>query len=470
MIIDAAPSALMVADGARTIVLANRAAEDLFGYSRTELVGRPLEMLTSPRLRDRYVRLVDEFFAHPRVLSIGSGGELTGLHRDGREIAVEIAVHPIEVRGGVLTIASISDITERRLAAAEHDRLAAIVEGSEDAILSTSLDGMITSWNAAAERLFGYRAAEAIGQPVTMVIPELGMEDAHDAMQQIRRGERIAHFETVRRHKDGREIQVAATLSPVRGPGDDIVGMASIIRDITDGKRRDAELQRSNALLEQFAYVASHDLQEPLRMVANYTELLAQRYRGQLDARADQYIHYASDGARRMQRLVSDLLAYSRVGSQGGPLAVVSSATAVAGVLEAMQRAIRESAATVELGELPDVLADEGQLRQLLQNLIGNALKFRAEAPLRITVAARWSVDRWTFSVADNGIGIEMRYADRIFQMFQRLHELNKYEGSGIGLAIAKRIVERHGGRIWLESQLGRGTTFYFTLPAVPKG
>jgi light-regulated signal transduction histidine kinase (bacteriophytochrome) len=200
-------------------------------------------------------------------------------------------------------------------------------------------------------------------------------------------------------------------------------------------------------------------------MVANYTELLAERYRGRLDERADKYIHYAADGARRMQRLVSDLLAYSRVGSQGKPFTPVDSGSVVRRVLHGMKPLIREAAAQVEVGELPAVQGDEGQLLQLFQNLIGNAIKFRGEAPPRVQVRAEPLASGWRFEVIDNGIGLDLRFADRIFMMFQRLHELGRYDGSGIGLAIAKRIVERHGGTIGVDSAPGHGATFFFTLP-----
>ena len=202
-------------------------------------------------------------------------------------------------------------------------------------------------------------------------------------------------------------------------------------------------------------------------MVANYTELLAQRYRGKLDERADKYIHYASDGARRMQQQVADLLAYSRVGSQGKPMSPVDSGKVLAAVMQSLQRLVRDSGATIVHSALPDVLADEVQLHQLLQNLLSNAIKFRSDKAPRIAVEAVAQGPCWRFSVTDNGIGFDMQYADRIFQMFQRLHELGRYDGSGIGLAIAKRIVERHGGAIQVDSQPGVGTTFSFTLHAV---
>jgi light-regulated signal transduction histidine kinase (bacteriophytochrome) len=205
-------------------------------------------------------------------------------------------------------------------------------------------------------------------------------------------------------------------------------------------------------------------------MVASYTELLAQRYKGQLDERADKYIFYAVDGARRMQQLVSDLLAFARVGSQGKPLQPVDCNEVLADVLHMLGPRLTAAQATVQADKLPWVMADEGQLHQLLLNLLGNALKFRSEAPPRIVVSAERDGEhqRWTFVVQDNGIGIEPQYAERIFQMFQRLHERGRYEGSGIGLAIARRILERHGGSIWMQSTPGLGSRFFFTLAGLP--
>jgi len=270
-------------------------------------------------------------------------------------------------------------------------------------------------------------------------------------------------------HKSGTEVPVEIGLGPVE-TAEGLFTLASIV-DITERKAREEALRRSNAELEQFAYVASHDLQEPLRMVASYTELLGQRYKGKLDDKADKYIHYAVDGAKRMQRLVADLLAYSRVGSQGKAMVPVDCGAVVSYVLNVLAEPIRQADAVVDVdvGALPIVQGDEGQIGQLFQNLIGNALKFRGSEPPRIAVEARLHRGRWLFSVTDNGIGIDMQHADRIFEMFQRLHERGKYEGSGVGLAIAKRIVERHGGRIWLESHSGEGTTFFFTIPSVTR-
>jgi len=367
------------------------------------------------------------------------------------------------------------DDYKQALASVAHaeERFRLVVEAAPNAMLMADQQGRIALLNRRGEELFGYRRDELIGKPIEVLMPEQ-FRRAHSS--------HVAGFiaspstrpmgvgrELFGQRKDGTQVPVEIGLNPIELPEGRFT-LASII-DVTERKRIDDDLRRSNADLEQFAYIASHDLQEPLRMVASYTDLLAQRYRGRLDERADKYIHYATEGARRMQRLVADLLAYSRVGSQGVKLRPVDAGYVLRTVLESLDQLVRESGAVVTIdGELPIVMADEGQLGQVFQNLIGNAIKFRGEQPPRISVRATRRDARWMFAVKDNGIGIDMRFADRIFQMFQRLHEKGRYEGSGIGLAIAKRIVEGHGGRVWFESTVGAGTTFFFTMPAAPGG
>ena len=227
------------------------------------------------------------------------------------------------------------------------------------------------------------------------------------------------------------------------------------------------DLERSNAELEQFAYVASHGLQEPLRMVTSYVQLLAERYQGKLDEKADKYVAYAVDGATRMQQLISDLLTFARVGKQQKPHTAVPTSEIVDQTLADLEVAIQESRGVVTRADLPTVSADRGQMGQLFGNLIRNGLKFRTDEPPRIHVDAERNGEAWVFSVRDNGIGMDTEFSERIFRAFQRLHERGKYPGTGIGLAIAKKIVEQHRGRIWVESKPGKGATFFFTLPYV---
>jgi light-regulated signal transduction histidine kinase (bacteriophytochrome) len=231
-----------------------------------------------------------------------------------------------------------------------------------------------------------------------------------------------------------------------------------------------SELERSNTELDLFAYVASHDLQEPLRMVASYTQLLAKRYKGKLDADADEFIDYAVDGASRMQKMINALLAYSRVGTRGESFVPTDCQIILKQALDNLQMAIEESGAEVTYNSLPTITADASQLLQLFQNLLANAIKFRSDQPPRIHIGAKRKEDAWLFSVQDNGIGIAEEFFDRIFIIFQRLHRKSKYRGTGIGLSICRKIVARHGGHIWVESELGKGATFYFTIPTELKG
>ena len=355
-------------------------------------------------------------------------------------------------------------------------RYRGLLEAAPDAMVVVNQRGEIVLLNLQAEKQFGYRRDELLGQPVTNIIPvgfaeRLLADDlrsAEDALaQQIGTG-----IELIARRKDGTDFPIEIMLSPLDSAEGVLVTAA--IRDISVRKaaeahleRKVAELKRSNDELGQFAYIASHDLQEPLRMVASYTQLLSKRYTGRLDADADEFIAFAVDGASRMQRLIEDLLAFSRVASSGTELLDTSSEYALEQALQNLQWAIKDSGALVTHDPLPVVQADETQLVQLFQNLIGNAIKYRNSDIPRVHVsAARRGKARWTFAVRDNGLGIDPLYFDRIFGMFQRLHKRDEYSGTGVGLAICKKIVERHGGSITVLSALGQGSTFSFSLAA----
>jgi PAS domain S-box-containing protein len=357
-------------------------------------------------------------------------------------------------------------------------RFRSLVQSAHDAIILANRNGEIISWNKGAQTIFGYEESEVLGKPLPMIMPER-YRDLHQLglRRFLATGEARVIGRTVELHalrKDGTELPVELNLTTWKtGEGTLFSG---IIRDITQRKKAEEkltqqaqELARSNAELEQFAYVASHDLQEPLRMVANYTQLLSRRYKDKLDSNAQEFIAFAVDGATRMQRLINDLLEYSRVGTRGKPFVRVDCSSLLGQAIVNLRGAIEESRAIVTNEELPTLTADSGQLVQLFQNLIGNAIKFRGQTTPRIHISAEENQDHWLFAVRDNGIGIDSQYAERIFIIFQRLHGYSEYPGTGIGLSICKKIVERHGGRIWMESQLGQGSTFYFTIPITPE-
>jgi PAS domain S-box-containing protein len=355
------------------------------------------------------------------------------------------------------------------------EKFRGLMEAAPDAMVVVNHSGDIVLLNVQAENQFGYLRDELVGQKVNNIIPEGfaerlivdGTRSAAEALaQQIGTG-----IDLFGRRKDGSEFPIEIMLSPLENA--DGILVTAAIRDITARKRAEEhlvktaeELKRSNVELQQFGYVASHDLQEPLRMVASYTQLLAKRYKGRLDADADEFIAYAVDGCNRMQGLIQDLLAYSRTGTNGKALREVSSENVLKEALANLRATIGESGAIVTHDSLPAMTTDDTQLVQVFQNLVGNAIKYRSTAVPQVHVSAtRNGGNEWIFSVRDNGLGIAPEYFERIFIIFQRLHGRQEFEGTGIGLAICKKIVERLGGRIWVESQLEKGSTFYFALP-----
>ena len=353
------------------------------------------------------------------------------------------------------------------------ERLAAIVESSDDAIIGKDLNGVIRTWNRSAERIFGYQAAEVVGKHVSILAPADARDEIPAILARIARGERVDHYETRRRTKDGRVLNVSLTVSPVRDASGAIVGASKVARDITERKRQEQALREANealveanADLQQIAYSASHDLQEPLRMVTTYSEMLKKKFGGKLGPNGDEYIGYTVQGALRMERLLSDLRTFARASATDEmPPGEIDAGRMLDRALANLEAAIRGSDASVSRSALPLVPMHEFQLLQVFQNLIGNSLRYRASDPPRIHVAAERLGNEWQFSVQDNGIGINPQYKEQIFGIFKRLHSAAEYPGTGMGLAICKRIVERAGGRIWVESAPGRGSTFYFTVP-----
>jgi PAS domain S-box-containing protein len=351
------------------------------------------------------------------------------------------------------------------------EMMQAIIETTPVAIVGMDLNGNVQSvWNRAAEKMLGWSAREVMGRPFPAV-PEEKKEEFIGFSQQISKGEILKGVEVSRIKRDGTPIDYSIYGSALHDAEEKINGYIAVLVDITDRKRLDDQLRRknedlarSNAELEQFAYVASHDLQEPLRKVGSYMELVTERYREQLDRDGIEFIDYAVDGARRMKIMIDDLLTYSRVGTRDQTFVSIDMMDVMHHVLNDLELAIRENDAVVTYDALPAVTADNSQLQQLLRNLIGNALKYRGADPPKIRISAQRQRLAWQIFVKDNGIGIETRFFERIFQIFQRLHPRDRFNGTGIGLAICKKIVERHGGTIGVQSKPGQGSTFYFTI------
>jgi PAS domain S-box-containing protein len=476
-LLEAAPDAMVVVNVGGDIVLLNVQAEKRFGYDRDELIGQKVKNIIPVGFAERIIADGTRSAADALAQQIGTGIELIGRRKDGSEFPIEIMLSPLESPEGILVTAAIRDISVRKAAdthlAQMEGRYRGLLEAAPDAMVVVNVGGEIVLLNVRAEKEFGYRRDELVGQKVKNIIPEGfaeriiadGTRSAADALaQQIGTG-----IELIGRRKDGSQFPIEIMLSPLASP--DGILVTAAIRDISTRKKAEAdllskidELNRSNVELGQFAYIASHDLQEPLRMVASYTQLLSRRYKGKLDAEADEFIAFAVDGANRMQRLIQDLLAFSRVGTKGKDLHDTSSEEALGQALRNLRSAIQESGALVTHDSMPAVLADEMQLTQLFQNLIGNAIKYQNPGVPQVHIAATRGEGKWIFSVKDNGLGIDPQYFEKIFGMFQRLHKREEFAGTGIGLAICKKIIERHGSSITVESILGQGSTFSFAL------
>jgi PAS domain S-box-containing protein len=397
---------------------------------------------------------------------MGAGRDVFGRRKDGTKISIEIGLRPIQARHGSFVLASIVDVTARRSAEA---RFRVAVEASPHGMLMTDPTGRIVLVNRELERVFGYQRTEILGQSVELLVPT-DVRGRHPALRggfhlSPRSRSMGAGRDLYGLRKDGTQIPVEIALNPIETE-DGVFVLASVV-DISPRKKAEEELRRSNEELERFAYVASHDLQEPLRTVTSYLQLLSRRYGDKLGADAGEFIGYAVAGATRMQRLIEDLLAFSRVGTQQRRFEAHDANAVLREALDDLRASIAAAQGQVTSDTLPRVLADEGQFEQVFTNLIGNALKFRGSEVPRVHVSAQRDGRFWRFAVRDNGVGIEPKYFEKIFVIFQRLYARDKYEGTGVGLAICKKIVEGHGGRIWVESTPGEGTTFLFTLPAV---
>lgn len=487
-IIALAADAIVSTDSAQRIVLFNHGAEEIFGYHAREVLGRPLDILlpANAALAHREVHVPAFGASESASRRMAERSEVYGRRKSGEEFPAEVAISRTTVDGEPRFTAILRDVSDRRRteqALRESEELfRTALEWSPIGMGIRALEGHWLAVNRALCTLVGHSEEELRGLSFHEISHPEDVEPEVVMAEEMLAGRREGYSREKRYlHSDGHVVWALLAVTLVRGQDGTPRFFITQMKDITDRKRAEElierqteELARSNTELEQFAYVASHDLQEPLRMVASYTQLLSRRYSGQLDEKADRWIGYAVDGAQRMQALINDLLALSRVGTHGRPMEWCDSEAVLAQVMESLEVSMSECGARITADPLPAVHADAIQVGQLFQNLLSNALKFQQPGvPPEIHVSAAphavGGAPGWLFSVRDNGIGMDPAYAEQVFVLFQRLHGRDEYPGTGIGLAICRKIVERHGGRIWVDSTPGAGSTFSFTLPAARK-
>ncbi len=425
------------------------------------------------------------------------GGDFDYEHRllmpDGSIKRLHIVARCVrQESGNVEFIGAVMDVTAQKRAEEASRRseetslrLAAIVESSSDAIIGKTLDGIVTSWNKGAEQIFGYAAGEVVGKPVAMLIPPDHLDEEPRIIERLRQGERIEHFETVRRRKDGQDIHVSLNISPIKDATGKVVGVSKIARDITERQRAEEEIRKLNAELEQrviertaqlvainkeleaFTYSVSHDLRAPVRHIAGFTELLQKHSDAVLDDKSRRHISMILDSAKRMGALVDDLLAFSRIGRAETRETTVHLEQLVKSVVGEIAPDTQGRNIVWRIGTLPICQGDPSMLRLVFVNLVSNAVKFtRTREQARIEIdSLNGKPDEVVVFVKDNGVGFDMKYEAKLFGVFQRLHSQEAFEGTGIGLATVQRIVHRHGGRVWAEGAIENGATFYVALP-----
>jgi PAS domain S-box-containing protein len=458
---------------------ANPSLLQMLGFSHAELLDTPIWELGAFKdvvsNKAKFEQLQAQGYARYENLPLET--------RDNRKITVEFVSNVYLAGDRNVIQCNVRDVTERKRAEECSVRLAAIVNSSEDAIIGKTLEGIITSWNPGAEKVFGYSAEEAVGQSMLMLLPPDRANEEMEILARIGRGQLIEHFETVRVGKDGKTIDVSVTLSRIVDSDNKTIGLSKIARNITERKRAEREVYDLNAKLEQrvlertgqleaankeldsFSYSVSHDLRAPLRAIDGFSQALQQDYGAQLPEEGQHYVKTIREGAQRMGALIDDLLSFSRLSRLPLTRGAVQTDQLVRELVAEMGPPGENSYAEIVVNDLPQSDADPVLLRQVWINLLSNALKYtRKRKGARIEIGAEEIDGETTWFVRDNGTGFDMRYVDKLFGVFQRLHRAEEYEGTGVGLAIVQRVVQRHGGRAWAKGEPDHGATFFFTL------
>jgi PAS domain S-box-containing protein len=450
-------------------------------YSREELLGQDHRIVNSGHHSKAFMRDLWTTIAQGQVWH----GEIKNKAKDGAFYWVDTTIIPFLDDAGKPRkyVAIRTDITERKRAEVAQERLAAIVKSSDDAIIGKTLQGIITDWNPGAEALFGYTAAEAVGQPMTLIFPPELIPEEAQILGRIARGEIVNHYETTRVRKDGRRVEVSVTVSPILDETGQIIGASKVARDITERKRveaeiyqlnvelearvlqRTAELEAANKELEAFSYSVSHDLRAPLRAINGFAGIVLEEYGNLLPEEGRRYLERVRNGGNRMGELIDDLLAFARLSRQPLNSRPVATAQLVNEALSELHLAASGRPIETRIGELPPCKGDPALLKQVWANLLSNAVKYtRGRTPAVIEVGFQVQNGAGTYFVRDNGVGFDMQYANKLFGVFQRLHRVDDFEGTGVGLAIVQRVIHRHGGRVWANAEVNRGATFYFSL------
>ncbi len=471
-IVETAPMAIALFKASSgECVMANKAAITIPGYRTFD------DAMKNNFRRNKSWRKAGLLDAAEKVLASGVSGkvEVNETTDPGRRISVDCYLAPMMFEGEPHLLFEIVDRTEFKRAQEEREKAVAaveiartanrIIENMMDPVAITDLKGTVRQFNKAFKMTLGH-GAEILGKYLAELVQMDDVPKMRHTFENLAQQGSVRNLELNILKKDGGIVPVLANVSGMKDGRENLQSAITVFRDITDRKLIEEDLKRSNIELEQFAYVASHDLQEPLRMVSSYVQLLGDKYKGRLDKDADTFIEYAVDGAMRMQRMISGLLDFSRVSRSVETLKPTELESVLGSALSNLEIAMEDANATVTSDKLPVVMADEYQMIQLFQNLIGNSVKFRRAEPPRVHISARKEGNEWILSFADNGIGFDPSHKEQMFKVFHRLNRNDKrYPGIGVGLAISKKIVERHHGRIWADSSPGKGATFHFTMP-----